>query len=285
MKKVILTVGLPASGKSTWAKKTVDGNPGSYKRVNKDDLRAMLDNSKHSRGNEKFVLKIRDNIILEALEDGKHVIVDDTNLNKVHHDHIKELVKGLATVEVKDFTDVDFKTCIERDLKRAVSVGQKVIMGMYNKYLKPETEKPKKVRFHPDKKSAVMCDLDGTLALMNGRSPYDGSKCNEDLLNTPVADTLKRFSVTHDIVLMSGREDQWKPQTLEFLEKYEIPYTALYMRKSGDIRKDSIIKEEMFRELVHPTWNIEFVLDDRDQVVNMWRSIGLNCFQVAPGDF
>jgi hypothetical protein len=27
------------------------------------------------------------------------------------------------------------------------------------------------------------------------------------------------------------------------------------------------------------------VVDDRDKVVKMWRDLGLNTFQVAPGDF
>ena len=82
MKKVYLTKGLPGSGKSTWAKEMVSKNPNSYKRVNKDDLRAMLDNGKHSEDAEKFILNVRDSIILLALENGKHVIVDDTNLAK-----------------------------------------------------------------------------------------------------------------------------------------------------------------------------------------------------------
>ena len=58
MKKVLVYRGLPASGKSTAARKMLDENPGKYKRINKDDLRAMLDNSHFSRGNEKFVLKL-----------------------------------------------------------------------------------------------------------------------------------------------------------------------------------------------------------------------------------
>ena len=57
------------------------------------------------------------------------------------------------------------------------------------------------------------------------------------------------------------------------------------MRKTGDNRKDSIIKEEIYRNLIEPNYNIEFVLDDRNQVVDMWRRIGLTCLQVADGNF
>ncbi|MFN5657022.1 MAG: AAA family ATPase, partial [Pseudanabaena sp.] len=58
MLTVYFTIGLPASGKSTWAKEKVNKSPNIIKRVNKDELRAMLDNSYFSKGNEKFVLDI-----------------------------------------------------------------------------------------------------------------------------------------------------------------------------------------------------------------------------------
>ena len=90
MIKVILTRGLPGSGKSTWAKKLIVENPNSYKRINKDDLRAMLDDSKYSNDSEKFILQVRDAMILMAIENGKHVIVDDTNLAPKHDARIRD---------------------------------------------------------------------------------------------------------------------------------------------------------------------------------------------------
>lgn len=105
MIKVILTKGLPASGKTTWAKAKLYNNPGMYKRINKDELRSMLDDGKWSQHNEDFIIKVRDSLILQALEEGKHVIVDDTNFGK-HEDHIRQLTKGLATVEIEDFTSI-----------------------------------------------------------------------------------------------------------------------------------------------------------------------------------
>ncbi len=89
MKKVIILKGLPASGKSTWAKQRLAAEPGAYKRINKDELRAMLDDSHWSKGNERFVLRLRDHLIVAALEDGKHVIVDDTNLHPKHEQQIR----------------------------------------------------------------------------------------------------------------------------------------------------------------------------------------------------
>lgn len=82
MKKVILTKGLPSSGKSTWAKALVDESPNSYKRINNDDLRKMLDNGHYSPSTEKFIKKAVDALVLLALEEGKHVILDNTHLSE-----------------------------------------------------------------------------------------------------------------------------------------------------------------------------------------------------------
>jgi hypothetical protein len=64
-----------------------------------------------------------------------------------------------------------------------------------------------------------------------------------------------------------------------------VPYDALFMRPAGDSRKDSIVKRELFDRHVAGRWAVRGVIDDRRQVVEMWRAMGLMCAQVAPGDF
>ncbi|GBO53918.1 hypothetical protein APA_1866 [Pseudanabaena sp. lw0831] len=281
MLTVYFTIGLPASGKSTWAKAKVDKSPNGIKRVNKDELRAMLDNSYFSKGNEKFVLNIQDQIIKAALEEGKHVIIDNTHLAPKHEARIRELIKGLAVLEIVDFRHVTLETCIERDLKRFNSVGEKVIRDMYNQFIAPPRS-PKPAR-NPDLPDAIICDLDGTLALIGDRSPYDGASCEKDLVNEPVRSILQTSGKA--IVFVSGREDKSKPQTLAWLEKHGISFDSLHMRKSGDMRKDSIVKKEIYDEFILDKYNVAFVLDDRDQVVRVWRDLGLTCLQVDYGDF
>jgi len=256
----------------------IDDNPNTYKRINKDDLRAMLDNSKWSEDSEKFILQVRDSLILSAIEKGKHVIIDDTNLATKHFTRIEQLIKGKAKLVVKDFTDVSLETCIKRDLKRTSSVGEKVIRQMYNQFLKPKDET---IEFVEGLPSAIICDLDGTLCLLNGRNPYDASTCENDELNTVVASLIKG----KNIILVSGREDKYIEQTKLFLTKHNIEYSNLLMRKSGDFRKDSIVKREIFDNEIRGKFNIECVFDDRNQVVQTWRSMGLTCLQVAEGDF
>lgn len=281
MKKVIILKGLPASGKSTYAKELVDKNPGMYKRVNKDDLRAMLDNGKWSKDNEKFVLQIRDKIILEGLEGGKHIIVDDTNLAPKHENRIKQLVKGKAEVETK-FFEIDIEEAIERDLKRPVSVGEKVIRSMYNQFLKPAND-----IYLPNLNNpmAYIFDIDGTLAKMKDRSPYDWDRVDEDETKEDtviILNTLREAGFK--IIIFTGRDGVCEPKTRGWLYDNGISFDEFHIRKAGDTRKDAIVKKEMF-DKVKDKYNILGVFDDRNQVVEMWRSLGLTCFQVAEGNF
>ena len=57
------------------------------------------------------------------------------------------------------------------------------------------------------------------------------------------------------------------------------------MRKTGDNRKDCIVKRELFDAHIKDKYYIDFILDDRNQVVNMWRELGFTVMQVADGNF
>jgi predicted kinase len=289
MKKVIIMRGLPGSGKSTYAKQLVAEAPNTYKRINRDDLRAMFDNSHWSKGNEKFVKKIRDVLIIKALEEGKHVIVDDTNLSSTNETRVRQLVhefnkqhNDTVVVEVKEI-EAPLEECIRRDAQRPNPVGAQRIREMHRQFY---AEKDKLVQDETLPK-AIICDLDGTLALMNGRNPFDASKCEEDLLNKPVANVLKTFQqLGHKIILLSGRKDEHKPQTINWLVQHNIQYDMLELRKTEDNRMDAIVKRELFDARIAGKFYVEFVLDDRNQVVDLWRNqLGLTCFQVNYGDF
>lgn len=276
-------MGLPASGKSTWAKAKIAEHPGTCKRVSKDDLRAMLDGGKWSRDNEKFILKVRDIVIAEALAAGKHVIVDDTNLAPKHRAALAELAKKHgAALEVVDFTQVSPEECIERDRKRPNYVGEKVIRDMHAQFLAPPVVPAPTDETLP---WCVVCDLDGTLALMNGRGPYEGEKCDTDLPNPPVVELVRRLADRDQIIFVSGRFDAVREKTCAWLREH-VGFTApLFMRADGDTREDSIIKREIYEREILGSYNVRFVLDDRNRVVEGWRRLGLTCFQVADGNF
>lgn len=140
---------------------------------------------------------------------------------------------------------------------------------------------------NPDLPKSIICDLDGTLALMKDRSPFDASKCDNDLVHHPVANLLKNYkTLGYKILLVSGRENVYKEPTLRFLEKHEVTFDELLMRRAKDYRKDSIIKTEIYNDFIKGKYFIEFILDDRNQVVDAWRKdLKLPCFQVYYGDF
>lgn len=298
MKTLYMFKGLPGSGKSTAAREMQEGD-GNIVRVNKDDLRAMLHNGVHSRGREAQVLRIRDAIIEDSLEQGKHVIVDDTNYNPIHEERLRQIAqKHGAEFKVTNFsvdTEEHIQFCIANDLKRPNSVGEQVIRSMYNKYvkIKKPAKQLKPMIFDEKLPYCIIFDLDGTLACMGDRSPYDGKSCSVDKPNVSVVDLA---NIIHDygdregirdlhVIIFSGRNGESKPETIEWLKEHAVQYNELHMRAEGDFRKDSIIKREMFDTHVRDKYNVLFVVDDRDQVVEMWREMGLTCLQVAPGDF
>lgn len=141
------------------------------------------------------------------------------------------------------------------------------------------------------KKKAIICDLDGTLALIGQRNPYDLTEMSEDLLNEPIANVLSVYDNQNifdvDILIVTGRSDEYRKETEEWLRRHKITnYKHLYMRKAGDNRKDTSIKKEIYNHHIKEKYDIVFVLEDRDQVVRMWRKeLGLTCLQVEYGDF
>ena len=284
--KIIMTKGLPGCGKTTWAKEYQGKNPNTI-RVNKDDLRSMLHNGVHSKGREKFVIELRDHIVIESLNSGHDVIVDDTNYNPIHEERLRFIaeVNGNrdALFEIKDFSNVPLDECIKRDAKRDKPIGEKVIRTMYNQYLKPT---PPVIEFDPSIPEAIICDIDGTLALFGDANPYDRD-FSKDVKNNIVHHTLSllRNAYGAKVILCSGRQEKNREATVKWLNDGQVSFDELFMRKTNDVRKDTEVKKEIYENQIKGKYNVKVVLDDRNQVVDMWRSLGLTCFQVAPGDF
>lgn len=137
---------------------------------------------------------------------------------------------------------------------------------------------------------AIISDLDGTLASLEGRDPFNGKLSLNDILNDPVANILEVYDnqtlYNISLILISGREEKYREITEKWLKKNGINhYSALYLRQNGDYRKDSLIKKEIYEKYINGKYDVLFVLEDRDQVVKMWRSLGITCLQVDYGNF
>jgi len=293
MKTVLILRGLPASGKSTFARKLLDEKRGMWKRLNKDELRAMLDNSHHTNYNEKFVEKVRDIMLFEALKAGHHVVIDDTNLSDRPVERITQVVEKYrkdtgeeVRIEIKEM-NTTLEESLARDEVREKKVGREVIMKMYKQHVLKNERGPHYQEQDERLPPAILCDLDGTLAILHARSPYDAERCETDLLNKPVAEIVQTYhKLGTKIIFMSGREEKARKQTINWLACNGITYDALYMRATGDSRKDSVVKKELYETHVKGKYYVKFVLDDRNQVVDLWRlDLGLPCLQVNYGDF
>jgi polynucleotide kinase len=280
MTKILMLQGLPASGKSTYAKELARTK--GYIRVNKDDLRAMLNDGKYTGKNEKRVLKIEQIIVEEALTSGRNVVIDNTNFNPIHKQKYLTIAKKHnAELEVK-FFDTPLEECIERDKKRANSVGESVIRKMHKQYLaKKETYEPP-----VGAPKAIIVDIDGTLAHMTDRSPYDWSRVGEDEVDKTILRLVNTLFLNNlEVIVISGRDDVCRQETTKWLRDNGVSFNKLFMRANLDSRKDNVVKREIFEREIKSNYRVEFVLDDRNQVVEMWRSLGLKCLQVEDGDF
>lgn len=306
MSKLIITRGLPGSGKSTFARAWVSEDPARRAEVNRDQIRRMLHDGIYLAGRdgtEPAVTAVRDAAIAALLRRGLDVVCSDTNLPQRVARDLRHLADSAnADFEVQDFTNIPADVCIERDQERgAEAVGAEVIMGMHSRYLagasyplphpqRATKDGPPVVPYvpKPDTPSAVLVDVDGTMALMGDRSPYDWHRVGEDKPNAKVVDLVRWLYARSDlqVIFLSGRDGSCEDETVDWLMgQGGFEGALLFMRAEGDTRKDSVVKLELFDEHIRDNYSVEFVLDDRDQVVSMWRSLGLACFQVADGDF
>jgi hypothetical protein len=133
-----------------------------------------------------------------------------------------------------------------------------------------------------------LVDIDGTLALRGDRGPFDWDRVGEDLPNPPVVAIVQALlRDEHRIAYVSGRKERCRRQTETWLcanVGFWDDCEGLWMRGNGDNRSDVIVKREIYRKhFAH--LDVFGVIDDRAQVVAMWRSLGLTVVQAAEGNF
>lgn len=305
-----LTRGFPASGKTGWAKQWVAEDPDNRINVNRDDIRSMMGFSGvGSQEQEEAVSSIASTIIEQSLKNGKEIIISDTNLrDKNAKNMIGYGIKEGYTVEVHDF-DVDLDDLIDRDENRDDAVGESVLRNMWNRFPKKRWKsgadlideayskivQQQELEEHystpykndPDNPRAILVDIDGTLADHESvRNVYDYTKVFDDKPHEDIIRSVQLEAASGTkIIIMSGREDSCKEDTLRWLEKHNVPHDGLFMRSSGDSRPDWIIKDDLVRDNIMDNYYIDYCLDDRNSVVDHHRQNGYRVRQVRPGDF
>ena len=293
--KILILIGIPASGKTTWANKYIHNNP-SWVRVSRDSFRYMLKDVKSCEPNiEKMITDMVNDTIRRCLSKRLNVIVDATHLKLNKIEMLVEEFKYDADIDYKVF-DISLNKAIERDANRSNSVGKDLITTLYEEYkdlIETFNYKPIKKqkrpyilpKFDTELPNAVCFDIDGTIALMDKRHQFDWDKVDNDIPNNIVIEQIKFHKREgRTIILLSGRDEVCRKLTEEWLEVYDIPYDYLYMRKKDDFRKDNIIKNELYYEHIANRYNLLCVYDDRLQVLDMWNKLGIFTYNVNQGN-
>ena len=294
--KILILIGIPASGKSTWAKDYVRRNA-DWIRVNRDDFRKMLKNAQVCEPKiEDLITSLVNDTISKSLMKKQNVIVDNTNLKERYiNDIIKEFSHS-ADIDYRVF-DISLDKAIERDEARDPKVGEGVIKKMFKDYknlvdsfgFQPITKSEHRPQIVPDFKSglpdAVIFDIDGTLALMKNRGPFDWMKVDRDDVNEIVKEQVGfHKSLGRKIIVVSGRDESCREITENWMEVYGIEYDEFFMRPVDDVRKDTLIKKEIYENEIEGKYNLLAVYDDRLQVLDMWYKQGIFTFNVNQGN-
>lgn len=143
----------------------------------------------------------------------------------------------------------------------------------------------------------VIFDIDGTLANIVHRLHHIGKeKPDWDAFNSEMAADVPKEDILvlhemctnsgYNIAIVTGRFDDYEEDTRVWLHENNITFHELHMRPSGNYSHDFLIKERIFLDqFVAKDRKIRFVVDDRDQVVEMWRANGVTCLQCQKGDY
>jgi len=307
--ELVILRGLQGSGKTTFAHNWVAEDPDWRFRVNRDDIRKSAYNmfwglSHHMEGTISLAEEAQ---AIAALKAGLSVIIDATNLRARTVKDWYAVANSLnVPVRVHDI-DTPLEACIDNDKKRDKKVGEDVIKSFNDRFFNkgkfppvpPNVEVEPLGRAYtpnPSLPKAVWVDLDGTLAervhelaTQPVRGPYDEDRVYEDAVIEHIAELVRMLHANgYKIVIMSGRSDKCKAESERWLKDNNIPYDDIFMRRSelDKGRKDNIVKHDLFWEFVAPKYDVQFALDDRQQVVDFTRDVlKIPVLQVAPGLF
>lgn len=280
--KAIITVGVSGSGKSTFAKELCESDV-TFAEVNRDNIREELfgDNYKQTKEKELTVSGHQQSRLGWFWENNYNVIISDTNLNPTYRQGLVSYLEGLGyEVEIKN-TYTDYEKAWKQNENRVKNVPLKVFnrqWKMWIEYLKSIGEHYHYVP-NQDLEQVYVVDIDGTIARMNGRNPYEFDKVGTDLPRKEIIKILEilAFQARSKIIFLSGRDDSCYSETVDWIKRVfrGDNFFELYMRKTGDKRKDSIVKQEIFEKEIASKYNVQMVIDDRPQVVRMWYDIGI----------
>lgn len=288
--KLILTIGASCSGKTTWAEQQE-----GYHNINRDDVRfEMFTNGvrdwtryRFSNKNEREVTNQCEELALIAAAYGANIIISDTNLNPEIRNKWKEFASTYGYDYEEKLFPCDWDELVKRNNQRDSGISEAILYSQYKRFIQQYGDigghKLEVYKHDPQLMSTMIVDIDGTIADMDGvRKPYEWDKVGQDKVRQVVVDMVMGLAhYTQHITFMSGRDGVSYYDTLEWLQRYVMTHSTkhiewdLVMRETGDMRKDYIVKYELFNTHVRGKFNVDAVFDDRDQVLRLWDLLDL----------
>lgn len=143
------------------------------------------------------------------------------------------------------------------------------------------------IEYDDSKEECIIVDVDGTLShISDGRLPDEVDRAMNDEPDDAIS-IIVAMAYRHGyrVIIVTGRKHEHRDVTIKWLEENGIPYDELYTRTRGNRKEDYIVKRNIYKKYIEPRFNVKFVLEDRNQCVDMWRELGLKALQVAYGNF
>lgn len=303
IKKLILTRGIPGSGKSTWAKAWVAEDPEHRIRLNWDDTRNMMG---------PYWVPSREPINKHMLWAGLNmaayctrpydIVIDNMNLNpkdwKQYEEWITTYNQSMNSdetntqyvLEFKDFF-ISLEECIRRDSMRSNPIGEKTIKDIWRRYKHfiqtTEVENVvNNLRPSTGKVPCIVVDMDSTMCFNTTKRPWYGEGAAEgmikDVPNPGVVAVVKELQRKFPIVVVTGRDTTQATVTKQWLANQGIAPTDFYFRTAGDYRKGVEVKNELINQVLNK-YDIVAIFEDCEPIVKMFRDMGLTVLQPNKG--
>ena len=293
MLKLYIMRGIPASGKTTTAKKLVTDNPNTV-RYSWDDLRNMM--GKYwdiDRERLPFLKESRNQFLDFWMTSKWNIVIDNTNLNskdEIYYTNIINSYNQSHTTKydleyINCFTPVE--ECIRRDKLRSNPIGEKVIRDFWKRYKQliisiQHTEfNNNQNNIDISKENAIIVDLDGTIALNYILQPFYNCK---DLIkdNKPIRSTINIVENYKGVVIfVTGRSEESREATTNWISNnMNINTYKLLMREEGNLINSADLKEKIYKEQIQPYYNIDFALEDSEEVIERYKK--LKIFTLKP---
>ena len=302
IRQIILTRGIPGSGKSTWAKAWVAESPETRIRLNWDDMRNMMGPywvpSREPINKAMMWCAVNTAAYCDKPYD---IVIDNMNLNPKGWKEVEEWVetynashhaKSLNLCYVLYFRDffIPVDECIRRDAMRSNPIGEKTIKEIWRKYKHfiqttsvtnyVENLLPK----DPSKPDCVVIDMDSTMCFNTNGRPWYGKGSTEamidDIPNEGVVNLIK--AQNYPVVVCTGRNQDQLGVTEQWLNKHGIYPEMMFFRANNDFRTGVEVKSELMDEILK-IYNVVAVFEDCEPIVTKFREMGLTVLQPNKG--